>query len=49
MSRTRKRRVTCEDDLLVGQEKNVGGIFGDANNQRVLYMEDTDYKMEENC
>lgn len=44
MSRSRKKRITCESDLFIPTESPNGGIFGPPVH-RVHFFEDVDYKM----
>jgi hypothetical protein len=46
MNRTRRRRVTSEEELLQANDKQTGGIFGSKGQQKLHFMEEVDYTME---
>ena len=48
MTRTRKAKITCEEDLFENRRSRVSGAsFGSAQESRWQFMEDVDYSMNE--
>ena len=47
MMRNRKKRISCESDLLETAGKMGGGNFGPLKNQERTFLEEVDYKMQE--
>lgn len=45
MLRNRKKRITCESDMMEGHQQQEGRFIGSSNAQ-IKFLEEVNYKME---